>query len=163
MVDPLEKQVLIELKKGVSKENILKKLTTADNREDLVWYLNYYPTGKGRREAFGPNWILATVLLTVTVKRLYFIALVQINAVSVGQFSPLLLVDLFVPAVNFYALSKILRFQKQGYQFMAVLGVLALVRPENRVMPDLTMYLVIIGLSIFLLLRLFPKREIVTE
>jgi hypothetical protein len=163
MVDPLEKQVLIELKKGVSKENILKKLATADNREDLVWYLNYYPTGKGRREAFGPNWILSTVLLTVTVKKLYFIALVQINAASVDLFTPLLLVELLVPVINFYALSKILRFQKQGYQFMAVLGLLALVRPENRVMPELAMYCVIIGLSVFLLLRLFPKNELVKE
>jgi hypothetical protein len=78
---------------------------------------------------------------------------------SVNQFSPMLLLDLAVPAINFFVLYKIIRFHKQGYQFMAVLGVLALVRPENRIIPTLPMYLVIIGLSLFLLLRLFPKQE----
>ena len=103
------------------------------------------------------------MLLALTIKKLYFTALVQMNAASVNQFSPMLLVDLVVPAVNFFVLNKIIRFQRQGYEFMTVLGVLALVRAENRVMPDLAMYLVIIGLSVFLLLRVFPKKERVKD
>ena len=163
MADPLEQQVLGELKKGSGKQHILKKLATLDNRDDLVWYLNHFPTGKGRKDNLWINWLLIIVLLTLTVKKLYFMALIQLNAVAVNQFSPLLLLDLIVPAINFYVLSKIIRFHRQGYQFMAVLGVLALVRSENRVMPDLAMYLVIIGLSVFLLLRLFPKQERVED
>ena len=159
MADPLEQQVLRELKKDAGKLNILKKLGTPDNRDDLVWYLNHLPTGKGRKDTQWINWLLVIVLLAVTVKKLYFMALVQLNAVAVNQFSPLLLLDLIVPAINFYILRKIIYFHRQGYQFMAVLGILALVRSENRVMPDLAMYLVIIGLSVFLLLRLFPKHE----
>jgi hypothetical protein len=159
MADPLERQVLAELKSGAAKTTILKKLASGDNRDDLVWYLNHYPTGRGRSQNLLINWLLIIVLLALTVKKLYFIALVQLNALAIGQFSPLLLVDLIVPAVNFFVLTKIIRFNRQGYQFMAVLGVLALVRAENRVMPDLAMYLVIIGLSLFLLLRLFPKQE----
>ena len=159
MADPLERQVLAELKSGMAKKNILSKLETKDNHDDLVWYLNYYPTGWGRQQNFLINWLLVILLLALTIKKLYFIAMVQLNALAVNQFSPLLLVDLIVPAVNFFILSKIIRFNRQGYQFMAVLGVLALVRADNRVMPDLAMYLVIIGLSIFLLLRLFPKQE----
>ncbi|NOQ45320.1 MAG: hypothetical protein GQ559_01375, partial [Desulfobulbaceae bacterium] len=115
--------------------------------------------GKGREDTQWINWLLVIVLLAVTVKKLYFMALVQLNAVAVNQFSPLLLLDLIVPAINFYILIKIIYFHRQGYQFMAVLGILALVRSENRVMPDLAMYLVIIGLSVFLLSRLFPKHE----
>ena len=159
MADKLEQQVLAELKNGTAKKNILRKLESGDNRDDLVWYLNHYPTGRGRKQNFLLNWLLVLVLLVLTMKKLYFIAMVQLNALAVDQFSPLLLVDLIVPAVNFFVLSKILRFNRQGYQFMAVLGVLALVRADNRVMPDLAMYLVIIVLSVFLLLRLFPKGE----
>lgn len=159
MTDSLEQQVLGELKQGTAKHNVLKKLETEENRDDLVWYLNHYPTGKGRRENQWINWLLVIVLLGLTIKKLYFMAILQLNAVAINQFSPLLLLDLIVPAINFYVLSKIIRFQRQGYQFMAVLGVLALVRPDNRVMPDLAMYLVIIGLSIFLLLRLFPRQD----
>lgn len=159
MADLLEQQILGELKKGAEKQNILQKLGTKDNRDDLAWYLNHFPTGKGRKHNQWINWLLIIVLLAVTLNKLYFIALVQLNALAVDQFSPVLLLDLIVPAINFFVLSKIIRFHRQGYQFMAVLGILALVRPENQVMPNLAMYLVIIGLSIFLLLRLFPKQE----
>jgi len=159
MADPLEQQILGELKKGTGKLNVLKKLETEDNHEDLVWYLNHLPTGKGRKNHQWINWLLIIVLLALTVKKLYFIALIQMNAAAVNQFSPMLLLDLVVPAVNFFVLNKIIRFQRQGYEFMTVLGVLALVRAENRVMPDLALYLVIIGLSVFLLLRMFPKKE----
>ena len=159
MADPLEQQVLGELKKGTGRLNVLKKLETEDNREDLVWYLNHLPTGKGRKNHQWINWLLIIVLLALTVKKLYFIALIQMNAAAVNQFSPMLLLDLVVPAVNFFVLNKIIRFQRQGYEFMTVLGVLALFREENRVMPDLALYLVIISLSVFLLLRMFPKKE----
>ncbi len=163
MADALEQQVLAELKKGTGKLNVLKKLETRENREDLVWYLNHLPTGKGRKDHQWLNWLLIIVLLALTIKKLYFVALIQMNAASVNQFSPMLLLDLVVPAVNFFVLNKIIRFQRQGYEFMTVLGVLALVRAENRVMPDLGMYLVIIGLSVFLLLRMFPKKERVKD
>ena len=163
MADPLEQQVLGELKKGTGKLNVLKKLETKDNRDDLVWYLNHFPTGKGRKDHQWINWLLIIVLLVLTIKKLYFMALVQMNAAAVNQFSPMLLLDLVVPAVHFFVLSKMIRFQRQGYEFMTVLGVLAMVRAENRVMPDLAMYLVIIGLSVFLWLRMFPKKERVKD
>jgi len=159
MADRLEQQVLAELKKGVGKQNIVRKLATEDNRDDLVWYLNHLPTGRGRKDNQWINWLLVIVLLALTIKKLYFIAMLQLNAAAINQFSPVLLLELIVPAINFFVLSKIIRFHRQGYQFMTVLGILALVRPENRVMPDLAMYLVIVGLSALLLLRLFPKQD----
>ncbi len=162
MADALEQQILGELKKGTGKPALLKKLDTKDNHDDLVWYLNHLPTGKGRKDCQWINWLLVIVLLALTVKKLYFMAMVQLNAAAINQFSPMLLLDLIVPAINFYVLSKIIRFHRQGYQFMAVLGVLALVRPENRIVPDLALYLIIISLSIFLLLRLFPKQDRIT-
>lgn len=163
MADPLEKQVLGELKKGTGKLNVVKKLETRENREDLVWYLNHLPTGKGRKDHQWLNWLLIIVLLALTIMKLYEIAQLQLKAISYDMFKPMLLLDLVVPAVNFFVLNKIIRFQRQGYEFMAVLGVLALVRADNRLMPYLAMYLVIIGLSVFLLLRMFPKRERVKD
>ncbi len=159
MADPLEREVLNALKKGTGKQKILQQLLTKDNRDDLVWYLNHLPTGPGRRENQWINWLLIILLLAVTVNKLYFIALLQLKAVSVNMFSPVLLLDLIVPAINFFVLNKIVRFQRQGYEFMTVLGLLGLVRPENRDMPNLALYLIIISLSIFLLLKLFPKKE----
>lgn len=159
MADPLEHEVLKALKNGTGKETILKNLATPDNKDDLVWYLNNFPTGKGRLENKWINWLLVILLLAVTVNKLYFIALLQLKAISANMFSPVLLLDLIVPAINFFILSKIIRFHRQGYQFMAVLGTLGLIRPENRVMPNLAFNLVILGLTIVLLLRLFPKQE----
>ncbi len=158
MADPLEKQVVEELKKGVSKDQVRKKFQTSENLEDLVWYLNAYPDGRKRAKAAWLNWLLIIVLLVLTFKKVYFIALMQLHAMGVGQFTPVLLLELIVPAINFFVLSKLVRFQSQGYQFMTVLGVLALIRADNRAMPDGGMYLVIIGLSIYLLLYLFPKK-----
>lgn len=158
-MDSLEQQVRIELKKGGSKKNILKELATADNREELVWYLDQYPIAEKRQKILWLNYFLIVLLLVITLKKLYFIALIQLNAISIGQFSPLLLVELLVPAINFYILTKIIRFYRQGYQFGAVLALLALVRPENRVMPDFIMYLLVIILSSLLLAHLFPKQD----
>ncbi|WP_446008274.1 hypothetical protein [Candidatus Electrothrix sp.] len=159
MIDPLEQKILAELNKGHSKQNILKKLATDENKEDLVWYLNHYPTEKKRKKVRLLNYLLILVILIVTVKKLYFIALVQLNAISINQFSPLLLVELLVPAINFYIMVKIIQWYRQGYQFAAVLSLLALIRPENRIMPDAIMYLVITVLSVFLLFQLFPQQE----
>ena len=158
MTDPLEQQVRAELKKGRSKKEILKSLATAENKEDITWYLEQYPTDKKRKKVVWLNWLLVLAVLTVTVKKLYFIALIQLNAVATDHFSFLLLVELLVPAINFYVLTKVIRFFRQGYQFIAVLAILALLRPENRIMPDGALYLMVIVLAVYLLLYLFPKR-----
>ena len=159
MTDPLEKQVQAELKKGRSKKKILKALATEENKEDLAWYLNQYPTDAKRKQTLLLNYFLILILLVLTVKKLYFIALMQLNALSVDQFSPLLLIELLVPAINFFFLIKLFRFYRQGYQVVAVLALLALVRSENQIMPDVIGYLIIITLALFLFKHLFPKKE----
>ncbi len=163
MKDPLEKKVVTALQTGISKQQLLKKLSTKENHEDLVWYLNNVPTGQGRKTNYLVNLCLVLILLALTLKKLYFIAMLQLNAAAIDHFSPLLLIELIVPAINFFVLSKIIRYHRQGYQFMIVLGILALIRPENRIMPDLAMYLIITVLSVFLLLRLFPKQEKIAD
>jgi len=154
-----EQLVRKELGRGHKKQEILARLSKKGDSDDLVFYLNNLPEEQQRRQYLWVNRLLCLLLTVLTVGKLYVMARLQLAAMGSGQFSPLLLIDLIVPIINFYVLSKILRFQRQGYQFMIVLGVLAFVRPENRAQPDLTLYLCITALSILLLLRLFPKKD----
>jgi hypothetical protein len=159
----LEQLIRQELRQGHSKKSILSRLSTEYDRNDLLFYLNTFPDEQQRRQNLWINHFLCILLLVVTLKKLYFMAMLQITAIATEQFSILLLLDLIVPMINFYVLSKLIHFHRQGYQFMTALGLLALVRPENRVMPDLAMYLVVTALAAFLLLRLFPNQERLKE
>jgi len=155
----IEQLVRQELRQGHKKQEILAMLSKKGDRDDIIFYLNNLPEEQQRRRYLLINHLLCLLLTVLTVGKLYVMAMLQLAAMDSGQFSPLLLIDLIVPMINFYVLSKILRFHRQGYQFMIVLGVLAFVRPENRVQPDLILYLCVTALSVFLLLRLFPKKE----
>ncbi|WP_457573473.1 hypothetical protein [Desulfolithobacter sp.] len=159
MAELLEEQVRKELKKGQKKESILVHLATPENRDNLIHILNNLPLEARRRQGQWLNYLLVTLVLTVTVKKIYLIAVVLLAAVKLDQFTPLLLLDLIVPAINFYVMRELLRFHRQGYQFMAVLGTLALLRGENRIFPDFYLYLSIIALSLFLLWKMFPNKE----
>jgi len=154
-----EQLVRKELGRGHKKQEILARLSKNGDRDDLVFYLNNLPEERQRKQYLWVNHLLCLLLTVLTVGKLYVMARLQLAAMGSGQFSPLLLIDLIVPMINFYVLSKIIRFHRQGYQFMIVLGALAFVRPENRAQPELTLYLCITALSILLLLRLFPKKE----
>ncbi len=154
-----EQLVRKELGRGHKKQEILARLSKKGDSDDLVFYLNNLPEEQQRKQYLWVNRLLCLLLTVLTVGKLYVMARLQLAAMGSGQFSPLLLINLIVPMINFYVLSKILRFHRQGYQFMIVLGVLAFVRPENRAQPDLTLYLCITALSILLLLRLFPKKD----
>ncbi len=152
-----EKTIRQLLRQGVGKKTILDRLDGDYDRDDLVFYLNNLPAEPLRRRFLPLNLLLCLILLARTLKTLYFSAMFQLSARAAGQFSPLLFLDLVVPMINFYVLAKLLRCQRQGYQFMLVLGVLALFRPENRVMPDLAGYLLILALSGLLYTLLFPR------
>ncbi len=158
-VNELEQLIRKELANGKKKKQILANLSRKHDREEVRYILNTMPDEGRRQRYLWLNRLLCLLLFIITVKKLYDMAILQLTAVAVHQFSPLLLLDLIVPMINFYVLSKLLRFHRQGYQFMVVLGVLALVRPENRISPDLWFYLVIIGLSLFLLRQFFPKNH----
>ncbi|HEB69356.1 MAG TPA: hypothetical protein ENI88_07025 [Desulfobulbus sp.] len=158
-----EQLVRQELGRGFKKQEILARLSKKGDRDDLIFFLNNLPEEGQRKRYLWVNRLLCLLLAVLTVGKLYAAAMLQLAAISAGEFSPLLLLDLIVPMINFYILYKIIRFQRQGYQFMIVLGVLAFVRPENRIQPDLALYLCVTALSVFLLLRLFPKAEKITD
>ncbi len=153
----LELLIRRELAAGRDKKIILRELARNHDRDEVLYHLNNLPDTESLRRYFWPGRLLCLLLFGITVKKLYDMALVQLAAAAAHQFSPLLFLDLIVPAINFYILTKLWRFERQGYLFMIILGVLALVRPENRIQPDLWIYLAIIALSLFLFKRLYPK------
>ena len=157
-----EKTVRQLLRQGIGKKAILDRLGRDYDREDLLFYLNNLPAEPLRRRFLPLNILLCLILLALTLKNLYLAAMFQLSARAAGQFSPLLFLDLVVPMINFYVLAKLVRCQRQGYQFMLVLGVLALFRAENRVMPDLAGYLLILALSGLLYKMLFPRSAVLS-
>ncbi len=162
MPDPLEKQVLGMLHGGSSKKAILARLATGDNRSELLAILNDLPTEARRRQHIWINWMLLVFLFAVTSRKIYQITLLFMAARAADRFSPLLLLNLIVPAINFYILREILLFHRRGYLFLALISILALLRPENRILPDLYLYPVMTALAVFLMLRLFPRSEKLT-
>lgn len=158
--NPAEQAIRHALQQGRLKKEILTSLSQKYDTGDLLFYLNNIPEEQQRRHYLWLNRLLCLCLFLITIKKLYDLAMLQLLAIQTGHFSPILLLDLIVPMINFYILSKLIRFHRQGYQFMAILGILALIRPENRIMPDMPIYLLIIILSFHLLFRLFPKNNI---
>ena len=159
MAAPLEKQVLGLLHTGLDKKAVLARLATGKNRDELLAILNDLPTEQRRRQHIWINWMLLIFLFAVTSRKIYQVTILLMAAVSVNRFSPLMLLNLVVPAINFYILREIVLFHRQGYLFLAVVSMLALLRPENRVLPDLYLYPAMALLAVVLMLRLFPARE----
>ena len=155
----LEKKALGMLHSGTDKKTVLRELATEENRDELLILLNNLPTETRRRQNIWLNWMLLIFLFAVTSKKIYQIALLIMASLSYDQFSPLLLLNLIVPAVNFYILREILFFRRRGYLFLTVISILALLRPENRVLPDLYLYPSMAAIAVFLLLRMFPGKE----
>ena len=156
MAEPLEKQTEQLLLAGESKKAIMVRLATDENRARLFAILNNKALLSRRHRYMWVNLVLAGALLFVTLKRLLAISVA-------GHFDFYLLADFIVPTINFYVLREILRFQRPGYQLLTVLTVLALVYPVNRVPPDLFIHLGMIGAAIFLILKLFPRNEHLTD
>ena len=154
MADSLEKQVEKLLQQRTSKKNIRQQLETPDNRPKLLYHLNNKSLLFRRRKYMWLNLVLAAMLLFITLKRLLAIA-------GSGHYDFYLLLDFIVPTINFYILREILLFHRSGYIFLVVLTSLSFVYPENRMVPDLIVNLLMIGLSAFLYLRMFPKDEVI--
>jgi len=155
MADSLDKQVEQLLQEGKSKQSIYTQLEKPDNRAKLIFFLNNKSLLPRRKKNMWINLILAAALLVMTLKRLLAISIT-------GNFDFYLFFDFIVPTINFYILREILRFQRTGYQFLAVLTGLALFHQENRVFPDLFINLGLIALAVFLYYRMFPKEELLT-
>lgn len=155
MSGSLDKQVEEQLRLGKGKKKIYKRLQTPENRPKLTFYLNNKTTLRRRKDFMWINLFLCAALLGMTVRRLLAIS-------YTGHFDFFLFFDFVVPTINFYILREVLLFQRTGYQFLAILTGLALVYPQNRIMPDLLINIGMIALAVFLYFRMFPQKEIIT-
>jgi hypothetical protein len=151
MTEKIEEQIERLLQEGKGKKKIWEDLKGREDQHKLLFYLNNISLPKERRKYQYLNLALVTVLVFLTAKKL-------IAAFSFGKFDPWLLLMLVVPIVNLYVLREILRFRKIGYQFLFILSILALLQPENHFRQEATLLVVMIGLSGYLYLRLFPKQ-----
>jgi hypothetical protein len=152
MADALEKRVEQLLLAGEGKTAILNRLADETDRTRLVSLLNNKTPLRRRHRYMWLNLALSAALLYVTLRRLLAIS-------AAGHFDFYLMADFIVPTINFYVLREIMRFHRTGYLMLAVLTALGLVYPANRMLPDLLVHLGLVGGAVFLLLKLFPRRE----
>ena len=98
------------------------------------------------------NFALITVLTVLTFKK-------AMAVILAGSLSPYALAGLIVPVINVYFIRLLLQFRKNGYQFLFLLSILALVYPQNRQPVEFTLHLLLIVMSAHLYLRLFPGKS----
>lgn len=150
----LEEKIEEALIAGESRTAIVKKFKGAEEPQRLLFHLNNISNPAIRGKFFYHNLLLTLALLFVTSKKL-------LTVVQFGAFDLFLFMSLVPVVINFYLLREILRFRRIGYQFLMVLAPLSLLLPENRAIPELPLTLVMTGLSLYLYLRLFPKRDLI--
>jgi len=148
----MKKEINELLLNGKSKQQIWRKLRTDENQVNLAFHLNNLASSVDRKKHFFINIFLAGILLFLTFKKVY-------AAASYGHSDLFFFLSLVVPIINMFVLREVLRFHRVGYQFLFILSCLSLFRPENRQTQELLMFAVIIGLSGFLHLKLFPFKN----
>lgn len=154
MRQPLEKEIKILLKKNTSKQAIFKMLVTATNRTELTHLLNNLPLEERRNKSFFVTLILLILLALLTTKQFLFVFLHESSNVS-------LILGLIGPMIHIFIIRELLLSHRVAYQLLPLLSVLALFRPENRILPDMYMYLCMAVLSGILYFFLFPKKELI--
>ncbi|HHD64634.1 MAG TPA: hypothetical protein ENK96_09800, partial [Desulfobulbaceae bacterium] len=78
----IEQQVRLELSRGYSKQKISARLSQENNRDDVLFFLNILPEELLRKQYLWVNRLLCLLLLTITVKKLYDMAMLQLTAIS---------------------------------------------------------------------------------
>ncbi len=148
----MKKEINALLLEGKTKQQIWRKLKTDDKQVNLAFHLNNIALPVDRKKFIFMNIFLAGILLFLTFKKIYATA-------SHGHADLYFFMSLVVPIINIYVLREVLKFHRIGYQFLFILSCLSLFRPENRQPQELLMSAVLIGLSGFLYLKLFPSKN----
>lgn len=138
---------------GKNKARIWQSLRGTENQVELLFLLNDTPTLKNRQAHLLLNLPLAAILLIMTGLKVF-------AAVGIGQPNLYFFLAMVVPLINIFVLKKILRFRRTGYQYLFVLSFLSLFQPENHRFLEVTLLGVMLFLSGFLYLRMFPKAEL---
>lgn len=152
MQHQLEKEIKIRLKQNLSKKEIYHSLVSEQNRDELLHMLNNLPGEERNKKMLPLRLVLLTLLLLLTIKQFLFVYLHENSSIA-------LMLGLIGPFIHMYIIRELLRNHRLGYQILPILSLLALFRPENRIIPDMFMYMGMALLSGLLYFFLFPKRE----
>ncbi len=152
MRQTLEKEIKALLKNNQSKKAIYKTLATDTNKNELTNLLNNLPLASRRNKTFIITLVLVVLLTLLTIKQGLFIYLHENSNIS-------LILGFIAPIIHIYIIRELLLSHRLAYQILPLLSVLALFRPENRILPDMYMYICMAVLSGMLYLFLFPKKE----
>nr|MBF0221177.1 hypothetical protein [Desulfobulbaceae bacterium] len=152
----VEKQVVQELKSGLSRKKVFEKMKGVDDDEEIIYHLNNYGTLANQKKYLVLTLVLVGLVLLVTAKSVFEI-------VTYGVLDMRTVAALVVPLVNVYILRKLLCFHKNGFRFLFVLTVLSLVHKHNQYGIGLMVSLAMIILSGFLYRKLFAKEELLSE
>jgi len=152
MRQSLEKEIKSLLRKGQSKKTIFTKLATDNNKDELTNLLNNLPLGDRKKKTYIITLFLVVLLTLLTTKQILFIYLHENSNVS-------LILGFIAPIIHVYIIRELFLSHRLAYQILPLLSVLALLRPENRIAPDMYMYACMAILSGALYLFLFPKKE----
>ncbi len=153
MRQTLEKEIKALLKKQQSKKRIYKTLATEANSIELTNLLNNLPLYGRKKNTFIVTLFLVVLLTLLTIKQGLFIYLHNNSAVS-------LVLGCVGPIIHVYIIRELLLSHRLAYQLLPLLSILALFRQENRITPDMYMYLSMAVLSGLLYFFLFPKKEL---
>ncbi len=148
----IEEKVEDLLSRGFGKEKV-KAILKDDYRDrELDFYLKNIAYPEDRAKYQFVNLSLFCILLFITIKKFYF-------ALSFGQSGMVTLLALIVPTLDLYILREIMRYRRTGYLFCLFLSAFSLVKPENRIFPEIVLMPVMVFLSGFLFARLFHQYE----
>jgi hypothetical protein len=154
MRQPLEKEIKRLLQKNQSKKMIYKTLATDINRHELIHLLNNLPLGERRKKTFFITLFLVILLAMLTLKQCLYIYLHENSTVSI-------ILGFIGPIIHLYIMRELLLNHRLAYQLLPLLSILSLLRPENRIIPDIYMYICMAVLSGILYLFLFPKSALI--
>jgi len=152
MRHPFEKEIKSRLKKNQSKKEIFKALATEENRDDVAHALTNLPDESRRKKTLPVVLFVILLLVLLTIKQFLFVWLHENSSTS-------LMLGLIGPFIHVFILRELLLGHRVGYQILPLLSVLALFRPENRIVPDMYMYITMAVLSGLLYLFLFQKGD----
>ena len=152
MRNPLEKEIKRRLRQNHNKRDIFKQLSNEQNQDSVAHMLNNLPNYERNRQMLPLRIVVLVLLVLLTIKQFLFVYLHEVSSVD-------LMLGLIGPLIHVYIMRECLRDHRLGYQILPILSLLALFRPENRIMPDTIMYLSMALLSAFLFFFLFPKKE----
>ena len=153
MRQTLEKEIKALLKKRQSKKEIYKILVTETNGTELTNLLDNLPLYRRKKNTFIITLFLVVLLTLLTIKQGLFIYLHDNSTVS-------LILGCVGPIIHVYIIRELLLSHRLAYKLLPLLSILALFRQENRIIPDMYMYMGMAVLSGLLYFFLFPKKEL---